>query len=155
MMSRSTDDPAYRAYRIERAWVSFRVISGCVFCLSGCMLLMLCTGAVWRCQAEKYSYVANVEHSIFHKPSCKAARMIPEKGFVAYRTEAEAGADGKKPCWRCQPGKCHYVASARSEVFHRVSCPSVRNLTEKNLVAYATEAEARADGKTPASDCHP
>lgn len=48
-----------------------------------------------------------------------------------------------------------YVASKRSEVFHRSLCMSVAKIAEHNLVHYANRDEAIKAGKRPCSICKP
>ena len=48
-----------------------------------------------------------------------------------------------------------YVASARSQVFHRVDCKSAAKISEKNLVRYNTRDEAIQAGKKPCHECNP
>ena len=48
-----------------------------------------------------------------------------------------------------------YVASKRSEVFHRADCKSAAKISEKNLVRYNTRDEAVQAGKKPCHECNP
>ena len=48
-----------------------------------------------------------------------------------------------------------YVASKRSQVFHRAGCKSAATISEKNLVRYATRDEAIQAGKKPCHECNP
>lgn len=48
-----------------------------------------------------------------------------------------------------------YVASSRSQVFHRPDCKSAAKISEKNLVHYATREEAIQAGKKPCHECNP
>jgi phosphatidylserine/phosphatidylglycerophosphate/cardiolipin synthase-like enzyme len=48
-----------------------------------------------------------------------------------------------------------YVASSRSQVFHRPSCKGAAKISEKNLVHYATRDEAIQAGKKPCPECNP
>ena len=48
-----------------------------------------------------------------------------------------------------------YVASARSQVFHRPDCKSAAKISEKNLVHYASREEAIQAGKKPCHECNP
>ena len=48
-----------------------------------------------------------------------------------------------------------FVASARSQVFHRADCKSAAKISEKNLVHYATRDEAIQAGKKPCAECNP
>jgi phosphatidylserine/phosphatidylglycerophosphate/cardiolipin synthase-like enzyme len=48
-----------------------------------------------------------------------------------------------------------YVASARSQVFHKAGCKGAAKISEKNLVKYATRDEAIAAGKKPCRECNP
>ncbi len=48
-----------------------------------------------------------------------------------------------------------YVASSRSQVFHRPGCRGAAKISEKNLVHYATRDEAIQAGKRPCPECNP
>ena len=48
-----------------------------------------------------------------------------------------------------------FVASARSQVFHRPDCKSAAKISEKNLVHYASRDEAIQAGKKPCAECNP
>ncbi len=48
-----------------------------------------------------------------------------------------------------------FVASARSQVFHRADCKSAAKISEKNLVHYASREEAIQAGKKPCAECNP
>ena len=47
------------------------------------------------------------------------------------------------------------MASVNSKVFHRPDCKSAAQISEKNLVHYATRDEAIQAGKKPCSECGP
>ena len=48
-----------------------------------------------------------------------------------------------------------FVASARSQVFHRADCKSAAKISERNLVHYASREEAIQAGKKPCAECNP
>ncbi len=48
-----------------------------------------------------------------------------------------------------------YVASKRSEVFHKADCSSAKRISPENLVSYGSREEAIADGKRPCRRCNP
>ncbi len=48
-----------------------------------------------------------------------------------------------------------FVASSRSQVFHRPDCKSAAKISAKNLVHYATRDEAIQAGKKPCAECQP
>lgn len=48
-----------------------------------------------------------------------------------------------------------FVASKRSKVFHAASCGSVKRISERNLVGFASIAEAEESGKRPCKRCNP
>ena len=48
-----------------------------------------------------------------------------------------------------------FVASARSQVFHRSDCKSAGKISEKNLVHYGSREEAIQAGKKPCAECRP
>jgi hypothetical protein len=53
------------------------------------------------------------------------------------------------------PSVQSYVASVKSQFFHKAGCKSATTVLEKNLVHYATRDEAIAAGKTPCHECNP
>jgi phosphatidylserine/phosphatidylglycerophosphate/cardiolipin synthase-like enzyme len=53
------------------------------------------------------------------------------------------------------PAAGGYVASKRSQVFHRADCKGAASISPQNVVHYATRDEAVAAGKQPAHDCNP
>ena len=48
-----------------------------------------------------------------------------------------------------------YVASVKSQLFHKAGCKSATTVLEKNLVHYAMRDEAIAAGKTACHECNP
>jgi phosphatidylserine/phosphatidylglycerophosphate/cardiolipin synthase-like enzyme len=48
-----------------------------------------------------------------------------------------------------------FVASKNSQVFHRPECESAAKISEKNLMHYATRAEAIQAGRKPCHECNP
>ena len=48
-----------------------------------------------------------------------------------------------------------YLASKKSQVFHKAGCKSAAKISEKNVVRYATRDEAIAAGKKPCHECNP
>jgi phosphatidylserine/phosphatidylglycerophosphate/cardiolipin synthase-like enzyme len=48
-----------------------------------------------------------------------------------------------------------FVASSRSQVFHKSDCKSAAKISEKNLVRYNTREEAIQAGKKPCGECNP
>ena len=48
-----------------------------------------------------------------------------------------------------------FVASSRSQVFHKSSCKSAAKISEKNLVHYNSREEAIQAGKKPCGECGP
>jgi beta-lactamase superfamily II metal-dependent hydrolase len=53
------------------------------------------------------------------------------------------------------PSEDGYIASQKSKVFHKASCPAGKKIVEHNRVYFATREEAIAAGKEPAKDCKP
>jgi hypothetical protein len=45
------------------------------------------------------------------------------------------------------------VASKNGTRYHLESCPGARQISEENMITFASEAEARAAGYTPAANC--
>jgi methylphosphotriester-DNA--protein-cysteine methyltransferase len=48
-----------------------------------------------------------------------------------------------------------YVASARSDVYHRADCRHAARIAERNLLGYDTRADAEADDRRPCKICRP
>lgn len=48
-----------------------------------------------------------------------------------------------------------FLASAKSDVFHRAGCKSAARIADKNMVRYATRDEAIKAGKRPCAECQP
>lgn len=46
-----------------------------------------------------------------------------------------------------------HVASKRSDVYHAPGCRSIPRIAPANRLTFATAADARASGRTPAKDC--
>lgn len=108
----------------------------------------------WKCLPDKYRYIASTESRLFHKLGCLYAAAISWQGFRGYGTDAEAVADGKSPCWKCQPDKYGYVAFTNGNFFHKLDCPHAA-VPAEDFTGYATEAEALRDGRIPCSYCQP
>jgi phosphatidylserine/phosphatidylglycerophosphate/cardiolipin synthase-like enzyme len=85
--------------------------------------------------AEKYTsnWDKHVEHSELYEGK--------EKGY----SETQAS----------QSVASGFVASARSQVFHKADCKSAAKISAKNLVNYATRDEAIQAGKKPCGECKP
>jgi phosphatidylserine/phosphatidylglycerophosphate/cardiolipin synthase-like enzyme len=77
--------------------------------------------------------------------------------------EKEQGYSQKHRAATGQPSKADtavpvaggFVASARSQVFHRPDCKSAAKISAKNLVHYASREEAIQAGKKPCAECRP
>lgn len=61
----------------------------------------------------------------------------------------------KKKGGPASPSLSGYVALAKSKVFHRPECKSVKKMVEGKLTKYATRDEAVATGKEPCAQCKP
>jgi hypothetical protein len=48
-----------------------------------------------------------------------------------------------------------YVASKKSQVFHKSTCSSAKRISPENLVHYKTREDAINDGKRPCKSCNP
>ena len=53
------------------------------------------------------------------------------------------------------PTKDTYVASKKSQVFHKSTCSSAKRILSENLVHYKTRQDAINDGKRPCKNCNP
>ena len=81
-----------------------------------------------------------------------AAHSDPYEGKEQGYSETHAA---EPPKASTAPETDGYVASARSQVFHRASCKGAAKISEKNLVRYATREEAIQAGKRPCPECNP
>ena len=61
-------------------------------------------------------------------------------------------AEAAKPAAPVQGG---YVASKRSQVFHKADCNGAAKISPQNLVRYNTREEAIQAGKKPCHQCNP
>ena len=71
-------------------------------------------------------------------------------------TKKASGSSGKgesKGSEAADPGG--YVASSRSQVFHKAGCGNAKRISEKNRVKYDSVADAEKAGKRPAGCCKP
>ncbi|NLJ38454.1 MAG: hypothetical protein GX432_06800 [Candidatus Atribacteria bacterium] len=48
-----------------------------------------------------------------------------------------------------------YVASKKSKVFHKITCPHVGTIKENNLIFFTTLEEAQASGRRGCKTCDP
>ncbi len=60
-----------------------------------------------------------------------------------------------KPTDTAAPTKDTYVASKKSQVFHKSTCSSAKRISPENLVHYKTRQDAINDGKRPCKSCNP
>jgi phosphatidylserine/phosphatidylglycerophosphate/cardiolipin synthase-like enzyme len=96
--------------------------------------------------AEKYT--ANWQAHAAHSDPYE----VREKGY----SETHRAAASETPKNDAVPPVAGgYVASARSQVFHRADCKSAAEISEKNLVHYASREEAIQAGKKPCHECNP
>ena len=95
--------------------------------------------------AEKYTanWHAHAEHS------------DPYAGRTEGYSQTHRAATERPKTDAAVPVAGGFVASARSQVFHRVDCKSAAKISEKNLVHYASREEAIQAGKKPCHECNP
>ena len=85
-----------------------------------------------------------------------AAHSDPYEGKTqGYSETHHAAAEPPKTDTATAPIAGGFVASARSQVFHRADCKSAAKISAKNLVHYATRDEAIQAGKKPCAECQP
>jgi phosphatidylserine/phosphatidylglycerophosphate/cardiolipin synthase-like enzyme len=85
-----------------------------------------------------------------------AAHSDPyEAKTQGYSETHHAAAEPRKTDTATTPIAGGFVASARSQVFHRPDCKSAAKISAKNLVHYATRNEAIQAGKKPCAECNP
>ena len=72
-----------------------------------------------------------------------------------YSQTHRAAAEPRKTDTDTTPIVGGFVASARSQVFHRPDCKSAAKISEKNLVRYTTRDEAIQAGKKACAECQP
>ena len=53
------------------------------------------------------------------------------------------------------PKDARYVASKKSDKFHRLDCRFAANIKEANIVYYQYRSDAITDGKEPCATCEP
>jgi phosphatidylserine/phosphatidylglycerophosphate/cardiolipin synthase-like enzyme len=82
-----------------------------------------------------------------------AAHSDAYEGKTQGYSETHRAAETPKPDAAAVAGG--FVASSRSQVFHRADCKSAAKISEKNLVHYATREEAIQAGKKPCAECNP
>ena len=68
-----------------------------------------------------------------------------EKDQTSVGKRHELQATGKK--------KHPYVASRKSDVFHKASCPHVKDIRRDNLITFASVQDARDSGRRPCKRC--
>jgi competence protein ComEC len=96
-------------------------------------------------------------------PHVETLERLRKAGTQIYRTDEHrtitVTTDGRT--WevttddRDDPPSPLYAASAKSEVFHHVTCPHVAAISESNLVFFSTREEAIASGRRPCKTCDP
>ena len=84
-----------------------------------------------------------------------AAHSDPYEGKEQGYSETHRAAEPPKTDAATTPIAGGYVASSRSQVFHKADCKSAAKISEKNLVHYATRDEAIQAGKAPCHECNP
>lgn len=88
------------------------------------------------------NWQAHLEHSDKYEEK--------EQGY----SQTHRGTDNPEPA-PAVPVAGGFVASARSQVFHRPDCKSAAKISEKNLVHYNSRGEAIQAGKKPCAECRP
>ncbi len=48
-----------------------------------------------------------------------------------------------------------FISSRSSEIFHTLSCPYAKKITEENRIYYSSVKEAISEGKKPCKKCNP
>jgi beta-lactamase superfamily II metal-dependent hydrolase len=61
----------------------------------------------------------------------------------------------RAPVERATAGEEAYVASRRSDVFHRAGCAGAQSIHDANRVVFRSREQALQSGRRPAGDCHP
>lgn len=85
------------------------------------------------------------------KSSGGTVAAAPEQVRVEY-TPLVAGAAASNPTSLTQTGS-EVVASKNGTKYHLPSCPGAAQIAEQNLITFASEADAKAAGYTPAANC--
>jgi hypothetical protein len=94
----------------------------------------------------------------FFAGACRAARQLQESAADGGQgPPASLASIEENPKTRADldADPVRFVASKNSSVFHRADCPSAQKIAQRNLVTYATRAEAIAAGKRPCKSCQP
>ncbi len=100
-----------------------------------------------RCPELAAKYAANWQAHAAHSEPYQAK----EKGY----SETHHAAAETPKTDATAPIAGGFVASARSQVFHRPDCKSAAKISAKNLVRYASRDEAIQAGKKPCAECRP
>jgi hypothetical protein len=115
------------------------------------------------------SLAVDLPEVVAFSPAIHARLASPDgrdsRQYLAKLAELEKQAKvAKKGAWRftggappaqSAPVAGAYLASRKSEVFHKAGCKSAAKIQEKNAVHYATRDEANKSGKRPCAVCRP
>ena len=83
------------------------------------------------------------------------AHSDPYAGRTEGYSQTHRAAAEKPKADNAVPQTDGFVASSRSQVFHRADCKSAAKISAKNLVHYTTRDEAIQAGKKPCAECNP
>lgn len=111
--------------------------------LSGEVTVRSRNGQPWAVQTSRSGAPVAQESGGRTAPNTPVGPSVPD---VPVATPSPVGA---------AVGSVSYVASSRSQVFHRSDCGGGLRIAPANLLRFATREAALASGRRPAEDCDP
>lgn len=127
-------------------------------------------------------FYASRRSKVYHPAGCAHLKRIKPENLVEFVSRDEAESSGRHPARGCRITKdaadtsgdtttaaatpkvtatpvakeaagTTWVASRNSKVYHRASCPHVKDIAKENLIRFDSREEAEATGRTPAAGC--
>ena len=98
-------------------------------------------------EAERYARKHNL--NIWGDPELTEKYLRLKSKWGQYRSKA-----GSPPA-TAQTKEWKYVASKKSEVFHRPGCKWAKKISPKNLIGFKSREEAIGSGRRPCKSCGP
>ena len=114
--------------------------------LSGEVTVRSRDGQPWTVQPARSGSSPQVAHGAGEGDGERSSPAGPTAAAPPAATPASAGTAA---------GSVYYVASTRSQVFHRSDCGGGLRIAPANLLRFATREAALASGRRPAEDCDP
>jgi hypothetical protein len=79
----------------------------------------------------------------------------PNKRLSDANDISTAAKEQVEPAAESAPAEYKYVASKKSNIFHKPDCIWVKRIKPENLVSYSSREEAINAGKKPCKQCNP